>query len=334
MPDNRSTQAPKRGPRRVLVTGGSGMLGSHTVDRLIDLGVEEIVVVDRVVNEDNLRGALASGKVRTVTADVRDGPAMAAALKGCDTVIHLAALLMTASHADPRTSFDVNVAATHRLLSQSAEADIERFVLGSTVGVYGVPATTEVIDETHPIDARTFYGASKFSAELFCRAFCDTTGLSYVALRLGTLYGDRLHPGGFYPGQLLSLLDQRDLPSLTIHGGPDELHDFLYVGDAAEAVSAAACTGVHEAVVNVVSGRPVTWQEVINALLDATGRRPKIVWRPRTAHFAQYRRFDPRKATELLGFQPSTSLADGMRHLVEWHDRQPVIHGSQPTESE
>ena len=310
-----------RSPRRVLVTGGSGMLGSHVVDRLLDRDAT-VRIVDHVVNEHNIAGARASGRLEVIEASITDHDVLAAAADSCDTVVHLAATLMNASQADPVRAFEVNVAATHALLWAAVRSGVERVVLGSSVGVYGVPRTAEPITERSPIDTRTFYGASKFSGELFARAFSQTYGLDVVTLRIGTLYGERLHPGGLYPGQLLSLLGRRGEDRLEIAGAPDELHDFLYVGDAAEAISSATRSVPHADPLNIVSGRQVTWSQIIESLLASAGWSPEVSWTPRPdgATFASRRVFAAEAAYRALGFRATTSLAAGMRALTEWYD--------------
>jgi UDP-glucose 4-epimerase len=183
--------------RRVLVTGGSGMLGSHVVERLVARGAA-VTVLDRRVDRRNLAGVLESPNVRLVEGDIRDPGVLESVTTGQDLVVHLAAVLMAASADDPRLAFEINVAATQELLHQCVRHGVGKLVLGSSVGVYGVPENDDqLIDEQHPIGARTFYGSAKFANELFCRAYKDSFGLDYVALRFATLYGDRMNPEGF-----------------------------------------------------------------------------------------------------------------------------------------
>jgi UDP-glucose 4-epimerase len=102
-------------PQRVLVTGGSGLLGSHVVDLLLSAGVEEVAVFDRFVNRLNLSSAFASGRVTSIESDNRDLPELESAATGCDMVIHLAALLMKTARQDPQDAFEVNMSGTHCL---------------------------------------------------------------------------------------------------------------------------------------------------------------------------------------------------------------------------
>lgn len=305
--------------RRVLVTGGSGMLGAHVVEQLLGRGAQ-VSVLDRRVNRRNLAGVLGHTLLSTAEGDIRDPEVLAAAVAGQDVVVHLAAVLMAASAADPRTAFEVNVAATQELLAQCVAKGVAKLVLGSSVGVYGVPEDGDVlIDERHPIGARTFYGSAKFANELFCRCYHDAFGLDYVALRFGTLYGDRMNPQGFYPGQLLRLVDEQEKVEVEVAGAPDELHDFLFAGDAADAAVAAALGPANDVALNIVSAHPVTWSGIVDTLFDVLGTRPTVHWRAREIAWAPTRRFDGSRAADVLGWTPRTALADGLRTLVDWH---------------
>jgi UDP-glucose 4-epimerase len=299
------------------------MLGSHVVDRLLAAGVGEVVVLDKRVATANLKPALSSGRVRVVEADIRDSALLSELLGSADAVVHLAALLLNAAQEDPTQAYEVNVTATYELLRHAARLG-SRVVLGSSVGVYGVPDPGQTITEATPINARTFYGASKFTGELFARYFCDSAGLDYVALRIGTLFGDRQHRSGLYPGQLLSLLDRRGDDVIDVMGAPDEVHDFLYVGDAADAVVAAATGSVRDTAINIVSGIPVTWGDVVAAVLSAAASSATVRWQARTGHVATKRRFSRDLAEQLLDFRPSVGLTECARRMVAWQDAHAV----------
>jgi UDP-glucose 4-epimerase len=304
---------------KVLVTGGSGMLGSHVVDLLIDQGVAEIVIVDKGINERNLRAARASGNVVCVTADIRDASAMASAIEGCDVVVHLAALLLADTQKDTRASLEVNLCATFDLLALAVRHDVKRFVYGSSVGVYGQPDDDEVLDESSAIQTRSLYGASKFAAELYCRTFSEMYGLGHMAVRLGTLYGDRAQPSAFALRQFANVLDQLGVGKPPeVEGDPAEIHDFIFVHDAAEAVVKSITSSAVNRSINVVSGVPITWGQTIQALLDAAGSTATPQWQPRSLAWATRRTFDASLATETIGFTAGTSLAEGMRAMVDW----------------
>lgn len=312
---------------RVLVTGGSGMIGSHVVERLLAAGAGEVVVLDQVIQERNLAAALASGRVRTVAADVRDREALRRVVPGSDAIVHLAAMLMWPARHDPKPAFEINVVASHDLLELAVELGVARFVFASSISVYGAPPDDRPIDEQAPLNARTFYGAGKAAIELFCRALKDMYGLNYIALRLATVYGPRLHPYGFFPRFLLSILDQVDRGEVpVVEGDPREVNDVIYVGDVADAVARAVAADASDVAVNIVSGSAITLDEFYGTLLDVYGAPRAIRWQARPFSYVTRRRFSGALAEQLLGFRASTSLADGLRAFVAW--RQSVAGGT------
>jgi len=308
---------------RVLVTGGSGLIGSHVVDRLVAAGAERVVVLDREVRSENLEGALESGRVETVEGDLRDSAAVEQALQGTDAVVHLAALLMSAGRARMRDAVEVNILASYDLIERALDAGARRFVLGSTVGVYGQPEGAGRVDERAPINARSAYGASKFAVELICRAFADERGLDYVALRLGTTYGARMSRRGLFPRHFFDALEAADAGRVPrLPGDPAEVHDFLYVDDAAEAIELALAADVTDTAITIASGESHTIGEIYTTLLDVYGAPTEIEWVPREYVFATDRRWDVSRARETLDWTARTSLRDGLRRFVEWRAQE------------
>lgn len=304
---------------RVLVTGGSGMVGSFVVDKLLAVGAARVLVVDKAVQQRNLAGAMASGRVEVVEADIRDTAALRAAAGGTDAIVHLAALLMLQARQDPRVAFEVNTAASHDLLQLAVETGVRRFIFASSVGVYGAPPDDQVITESTPFLCRSLYGASKVAVELYCRAFHDMYGLEYTALRLGTVYGPRLHGNGFFPRFILSVLDQVDRGEVpVVEGRPGELHDFVYAVDVADAVVRAVAAEQTDVALNIVSGVPVTLAEVFGTLLDLYGAPGQIDWKPRSISYVERRRFSGALAEQILGFRAATDLRAGLQTVIDW----------------
>src|SRR5919198_725750 len=153
------------GGARFLVTGGSGFIGSHVVDRLVAEGAGEVVVFDARPRTDNLAEALERGNVRIVEGDVGDSAALAQAATGVDGVFHLAVLPLGPCSEDPRRCLDVNVVGTFNVLDAARQAGARKVVFSSASSVYG--DTNETMDESHPLGARTMYGGSKIAGESF-----------------------------------------------------------------------------------------------------------------------------------------------------------------------
>lgn len=306
--------------RRVLVTGGSGLIGSHVIDALVARGDTHAIVVDRRPEQESLAASLASGRVSVEECDLRDERRLSALMEGVDGVVHLAALLTLESSRAPREALEVNVLASHAMLEAAVRLKVPRLVFGSSVGVYGQPPEGMLVDEQGPIGARSLYGAAKYAIELYLRAFHDMYGLSYFALRFGTTYGPRQHRRGFFPRALYDTLEAVDAGRTPrIEGDPEELHDFLYVGDAARAVLLALDSPVTEGAANIVSANPVTLRHLVETLLDVYGAPREVEWAPRSeGGVGTSRRFDGGHARSTLSFEPSVPLERGLRAFVEW----------------
>jgi UDP-glucose 4-epimerase len=157
------------GGKRFLVTGGSGFIGSHVVDRLLERGAREVVVFDKVVRRENLEHA--AGAVAVVEGDVTDARAVRDAADGVDGVFHMAVLPLGPSVENPQLAHEVNVGGSLNVFEAARDAGVEKVVYSSASSVYG--DTEETTDESHPLNTRTMYGATKLAGELYLRAFND-----------------------------------------------------------------------------------------------------------------------------------------------------------------
>ena len=193
-----------------MVTGGAGLIGSHTVDLLLREDVESVVVFDNVINEANLREARRSKKLKVVQGDIFSTRDIRNAAKGADLVVHLAAMLLLTSSKRPGESLKTNILGTFKLLETISKYQPKRFVFGSSISIYGSSRDAGVMTEDYPFNNRTVYGASKIAGEQFCRIFHDMGGLKYLALRYSSAYGPRQHREGVYPRLIMTALDRID----------------------------------------------------------------------------------------------------------------------------
>jgi nucleoside-diphosphate-sugar epimerase len=250
---------------RFLVTGGSGFIGSHVVDRLLAEGAGEVVVFDSRPRPENLDEALESGRVRIVEGDVTAPASIAEAMAGAGGVFHMAVLPLGPCSEDPRRCLDVNVVGTFNVLEAAREAGVQKIVFSSASSVYG--DTNETMDESHPLNARTMYGASKIAGEYFVHALCQLYGLDYVILRYMNVYGPR-QEGGL----VINVLNRiRSGEQPTIMGDGSASFDFVHVADIASANVRAMSAGVSGASFNVGGGNEVSVREIVDRLLELTG---------------------------------------------------------------
>jgi UDP-glucose 4-epimerase len=293
-----------------LVTGGSGFIGSHVVDRLVAAEAGEVVVFDARPRTENLEQALESGRVRLVEGDVGDQAALAEAVAGADGVFHMAVLPLGPCSEDPRRCVDVNVVGTFNVLDAARQAGATKVVLSSASSVYG--DTNETMDETHPLGARTMYGGSKIAGEYFVRAFHDLYGLDYVILRYMNVYGPR-QDGGLVIN-VLRRIQAGEAP--TIMGDGSQSFDFVHVADVAGANVRAMASEVGEATLNVGGGNEVTVREIVDRLIDLSGSSVEPEVRADVDVPMTRRVGSSERAAEVIGWQPEYDLERGLADVV------------------
>lgn len=310
---------------RVLITGGAGLIGSHTADQLLDQGVRELVIFDNFTRgrRDNLDSALGRGKVTVIDGDLADRALLAEAIRGIDVVYHQAAIRITQCADQPRLALDVLVNGTFNLLEAAVHARVRRVVAASSASVYGLAERFPTLESHHPYHNRTLYGAAKSFNEALLRSFHDMYGLNYVALRYFNVYGARMDTHGAYTEVLIRWIESIDAGRPpVIFGDGTQTMDFVYVDDVARANILAARAPVTDVVLNVASGTETTLTALAEALLAvmASDLRP-VHGPPRKVNAVPRRLADVTAARDLLGFTASVSLAEGLRRLVDWWRR-------------
>jgi nucleoside-diphosphate-sugar epimerase len=296
--------------KRFLVTGGSGFIGSHVVDRLLERGAREVVVFDKVVRRENLE--LSGKRVTVVEGDVTDARAVREASEGADGVFHMAVLPLGPSVQNPRLAHDVNVGGSLNVFEAARDAGVEKVVYSSASSVYG--DTEETTDESHPLNTRTMYGATKLAGELYLRAFNDAYGLPYVTLRYMNVYGPR-QEGGLVMGVTRRLL-AGEAP--TLQGDGSQSFDFVHVRDVADANVHAMASDVSDETFNVGSGGEASVREVAEKLIEITGAEVQPQYDTSQRVLMMRRVGTNTRAKEKLGWQISIDLDEGLRDTVEW----------------
>lgn len=305
---------------RVVITGGAGFIGSHVVDHLVGLGADVTVVDDLSVGErDNLAGALERG-ARLVVGDIRDGERMRRELAGATTVLHMACDNLRASLGRPLHTHDVNATGTLVTTLAAVEAGVGRFAYVSSSEAYG-SARTIPMGEDHPLEPRTVYGAAKAAGELYAQGCMRTYGLPVVVIRPFNSYGPREHATGT-SAEVIPKFATRILAGEppVIFGDGAQTRDFTWVEETATGIVAAAGSDalVGEAV-NIAFGRGVTIREIAERLLDVIGVQGLAVEHdePRPGD-VEHHYADTTKARDLLGFEASVPIEEGLERYVAW----------------
>jgi UDP-glucose 4-epimerase len=311
--------------KRAVVIGGAGLIGSHTVDQLIDRDVKEIIIYDNFVrgSQSNLSLALRDPRVKVCEAggDILQTDILQSALEGADIVFHFAALWLLQCHEYPRSAFDVNIRGTFNVLEACVAKDVKRLVYSSSASVYG-DAVEEPMREDHPFNNKNFYGATKIAGEAMARAFHHRYGLNYVGLRYMNVYGPRQDYKGAYIAVIMKMLDAIDLGrGPTIMGDGSEAFDFVAVEDCATANICAAQATAADRFYNVGTGVRTSLKELAERLCHITGCNQPIQYVPRSnATLVRNRIGAPEKAANEIGFRAKIDLDDGLRRLIAWRD--------------
>jgi UDP-glucose 4-epimerase len=297
-------------PSRVLVTGGSGFVGSHVVDSLRRDGFAPRIL--------DLRPSpyCSAAEVETVVADIADRSALAAAMKGCDAVVHLAAMADVADvAAGPVEAERHNARATLLVLEAARRSGVRRVVYASTVWVYSDVAVHEIDEDTPVAHPAHLYTATKLAGELYCRAYHELYGVESTVLRFGIPYGPRARPAAVIPRFVDRAL--AGLP-LTIAGDGRQSRPFVYVEDLADGVVRALAPVAANRTYNLSAKQEATIAEIAETVQDEVGMVGIERMPARDGDF-QGAAISSARAAQELGWQPSTSLREGLRRYVEWH---------------
>jgi nucleoside-diphosphate-sugar epimerase len=294
--------------KKNVVTGGAGFIGSHIVDALVARG-DEVHIIDNYAGgkyEDRF-----NQKETYHELDVRATADIQKVMEGADAVFHLAALPRVAySVAHPVETTETNVVGTASVLTAAAGAKVRRVVYSASGSAYGEQKTMP-LTETMPANPVNPYGLQKHVGELFMKVWSHTYGIETVSLRYFNIYGSRIDPKGPYALAVGAfLLARKEGRPLTIFGDGTITRDYTHVRDAVRANFLAAESpkvGKGE-VINIGAGRNVT----IKTLAEIIGG--EITYGPPRIE-AHDSKADNRLAKELLGWEPTITLEEGIAEL-------------------
>lgn len=310
---------------KVLVTGGSGFIGSHVVDKLIAAGITPRIF-DMVPSPFHPEGS-----VDTYLGELDDLTALTAAMAGCDAVLHLAAVADVGQVAvDPVFAERVNSRGTLNVLEAAREAGVGRVVYASTIWAYDGCAA-EQVDEDSPLGLpKHLYTATKIAGEMYCRSYSELFGVTTTILRFGIPYGPRARPAAVVPQFVRKALAG---DPLTIAGKGDQTRRFVYVEDLADGCVAGLLPQAADRIYNLVGVEETTILEIAEVVRDLLGEVDIVHVEGRPGDF-KGAVVDHRRAEKELGWTATTGFADGVARYLEWHQADqaaqqpdPVVEG-------
>jgi NAD dependent epimerase/dehydratase len=309
--------------RKVLVTGGTGFIGSHLVEKLVSLGAEVSVLAH--YNSQNRLGLLETlpddlkEKTKIIWGDIKDEESVEKAGKNCRIIFHLAALVgIPYSYEQPQDVVVTNTIGTLNVLKFARDSGVEKVVVTSTSEVYGT-ARYVPIDEGHPLQGQSPYSASKIAADKIAESFYCSYNLPVAVCRPFNAYGPRQSMRAVIPTIITQALSREEIRL----GAISPTRDFTFVQDTVTGfIKIAESLKSAGQVINIGSGYEISIGDLAAKICALTGKEIPIVCeesRLRPAKSEVSRLFAAnKKAAELLGWEPQVSLDEGLKKTIKW----------------
>ncbi len=320
---------------KILVTGAAGFIGSHVAEHLVSRG-DEVVIVDSFdpfydpeVKRRNIAPLLDTGNAELIEADIRDREQLDSQLgdQRIDGIIHLAARAgVRPSLERPVSYVRTNIEGTQSLLDIARSRGIRPFVLGSSSSVYGDSTPVPFKENASADQPISPYAATKRAAELLCHAHAYLYGSSIACLRLFTVYGPRQRPDLAIHKFARLMLRNEEIP---LFGDGSTERDYTFVADAVDGIIRAldwcisADPGAFE-IVNIGEHATTSLASLVEMIGSELGVTPKIRPLPAQPGDVQRTYADISRARELFGYDPRTTMEEGIHRFAQWLREQPA----------
>lgn len=317
-------QALQKNPRRWLVTGAAGFIGSHIAERLLSLG-QKVVVLDDFSTGHERNLPARHENLLIIRGDIRDASLCRKACAEVDIVLHHAAIGSVAkSISDPVFVDSVNVGGTITVLMAAIEAGVKRFVFASSSAVYG-DSGREICAEDQELLPKSPYAVTKRACEYYASILGKHHGLCTTGLRYFNVYGPRQDPNGAYAAVIPRWIDSMLTSdrAIEIYGDGKTVRDFCFIQDVVNANIQAALADadiVNGQAYNIASGSATTLNDLYKILSDATGREyVSPVYQEFRAGDIKVSCASIAKAEQDFGYMPVSPLSDGLKRTLDWY---------------
>jgi UDP-glucose 4-epimerase len=294
---------------KIIVTGGSGFIGSNVVKYLSKN--HEVKIFD-FKKPDNLDNEFIQG-------DITDSKHVINSIKDCDVVIHLAATLgVVNTETNPVLTLDTNLGGTINVLEACKINKIKKIIFSSSSEVYGEPLKIPMDEDDKPIPMTT-YGIAKFAAEEYIKAYSKTFGLEYTLFRLFNVYGDQQATDWVLPEFVSKAISNKDI---IVHGDGLQTRSFCYVTDISNAFS-LTLDKANGQLINIGNNHePITIKELANKIVQLSNSKSSVKFIPfeetkRNRSEILIRVPNIEKAEKLLGYEPKISLEEGVLKVIK-----------------
>ncbi len=303
--------------KRIVVTGGAGFIGSHTVDALVRRG-DTVVVIDTFATGKRENLDQVSDRITLVEGSITDPTVLGEAFRGADAVMHLAALpSVPKSVALPLQTHETNATGTLRVFLAARDAGVKRVVYASSSSVYGDTPTLPKV-ETMPTRPLSPYAIQKLMGEQYGRVFASLFGLETIGLRYFNVFGPRQDPASEYAAVIPKFITLiRDGHSPVVNGDGEHTRDFTFIENVVAANLAAldAVRGFGD-VYNVATGSQISLNTLIARITTELSSSVVPTYGPERVGDIRDSFADISKARATFGYTPSISFDDGIRKTI------------------
>lgn len=310
---------------KILVTGGAGFIGSHTIERLLSTGGHQVTLLDSfndyynpAIKRANVRAF--GGQVNVCEGELTDAPLIHRLFEEgqFDAVIHLAARAgVRPSIEQPELYIDTNIKGTFNLLEAARRTGCKHFVFASSSSVYGVNKKVPFSEEDPILQTISPYAMTKMAGEQMCSNYSHLYGIKTVSLRFFTVYGPRQRPD--LAISKFTRLIEDGLP-IDKFGTGETARDYTYIHDIVDGIIGALnyTTGPICDIFNLGGSQTVTLNDLIRSIEEAVGKKATINQLPDQPGDVPLTSADVSKANRLLNFKPRTTIAEGVPAYVAW----------------
>tara|TARA_B100000378_G_scaffold273528_1_gene266601 strand:- start:110 stop:1045 length:936 start_codon:yes stop_codon:yes gene_type:complete len=304
--------------KNILITGGTGQIGSFLSESLVDNGANVTVLGRKISNLKEIKSLVESKKIKFVEYDLineKNLELVRTKLENIDYLLHFSSemaelfssLLKNAMH-----SVNLNLKGIIQLLKFLPHLD--GILYASSIGVYGIPKYLP-IDEECPTNPVTFYGCGKLGAEKYLKLFSNTHSVPLTIMRYSSVYGPRNRTKRALPTFINLALEDKPI---ILHGNGDTFNDFIYISDVIDATKSGILRNQSE-IYNIGSGIKCTVLQLAQKIIELTNSKSQIKYSNKSSNHDNV--FDISKAKNNLGFSPKVSIEEGLMKEIAWHKK-------------
>ncbi|NWB50673.1 NAD-dependent epimerase/dehydratase family protein [Pseudomonas gingeri] len=302
----------------ILITGGAGFIGSNLAEALLAQGYS-LRILDDLSSGKRSNLALDNPRVELIEGDVADAALVAQVMRGCQAVVHLAAVAsVQASVEDPVRTHQSNFIGTLNVCEAMRQTGVKRVLFASSAAVYGNNGEGESIVEDTAKSPLTPYASDKLASEQYLDFYRRQHGLEPVIFRFFNVFGPRQDPSSPYSG-VISIFCERALKGLpiTIFGDGEQTRDFIYVGDLVQILlQALKAPQVQDGAINVGLNRATTLKQMLTALGEVVGALPPVTYAPARSGDIRHSRANNQRMLERFVLAEPTPMSVGLARLL------------------